>query len=243
MTAPVVILVQPQLGQNIGMAARAMLNFGLTELRLVNPRDGWPNADAGPAASGADHVLDGAAVFDSLSAAKADCVRSYATAQMLRGMTKEVLTPAGFVAAARPLSAQGKIALVFGPERAGLTSADVALCDAMISIPTNPEFGSLNIAMAVTVCAYAWASAADSTPPLRLEGSDGRGLATSAELDGFVEQFEAALDARGYFFPPARAQSMRRSLGNILRRVGFTAQEVQTLRGVVRALERPPLPE
>lgn len=236
MNQPIIVLVRPQLGENIGMVARAMWNFGMSELRLVEPRDGWPNPAAGPAASGADIVLDKAEVFDSVQAAVADCNRVYATAMTLRRMIKETVTPAGAVEQIRELSAHGgRAAILFGPERTGLTTEEVAMGDVLISIPTNPEFGSLNLAQAVVVVAYEWFKQQDNTPPVRLEG-DWEGPATREALDGLIEHLNELLEPRGYFHPDHRTESMKRTLRNIFERPGFTAQEVRTLRGVVRAL-------
>ena len=150
--APVIVLVRPQLGENIGKAARAMLNFGLTELRLVAPRDGWPNPSAGPAASGADSVLEKAQVFDNAADAVADCANIYATTVRKRGVTKPVVTPeqAAQEMAVRP----GRSAILFGAERSGLETSDVALARAILTVPINPEFSSLNLAQAVILCAY-----------------------------------------------------------------------------------------
>lgn len=151
---PVIVLVRPQLGENIGKAARAMLNFGLTEMRLVSPRDGWPNPDAGPAAAGADIVLEKAQVFETLADAVADCPHVYATTVRKRGVTKPVVTPEE---AAREIrNAEGRSAFVFGPERSGLETDDVALARKILTVPINPEFGSLNLAQAVILCAYEW---------------------------------------------------------------------------------------
>jgi len=153
-TRPVIVLVRPQLGENIGKAARAMLNFGLNELRLVAPRDGWPNPSAGPAAAGADEVLEGARVFETLADAVADCAHVYATTVRKRGVTKPVLTPEE---AARAVHAEsGRSAYVFGPERSGLDTEDVALARAIVTVPINPAFASLNLAQAVILCAYEW---------------------------------------------------------------------------------------
>ncbi|MBW8783867.1 MAG: GIY-YIG nuclease family protein, partial [Novosphingobium sp.] len=155
--SPVIVLVRPQLGENIGKAARAMLNFGLTELRLVAPRDGWPNPSAGPAAAGADVVLERASVHDSLAEAVGDCTHVYATTVRKRGVTKPVLTPE---AAARAIHAEpGKAAIVFGPERSGLETDEVALARAIVTVPINPAFASLNLAQAVILCAYEWSKA------------------------------------------------------------------------------------
>jgi tRNA/rRNA methyltransferase len=160
---PVIVLVRPQLGENIGKAARAMLNFGLTEMRLVAPRDGWPNPSAGPAASGADIVLEQAQVFDSVADAVADCGQVYATTVRKRGVTKPVVTPEE---AAREIrSAPGRSAILFGPERSGLDTDDVALARTIITVPINPEFGSLNLAQAVILVAYEWSKGANARQP------------------------------------------------------------------------------
>lgn len=236
MNQPVIVLVRPQLGENIGMVARAMWNFGLCHLRLVEPRDGWPNPAAGPAASGADVVLDKAELFDTLEAAVADCNRVYATAMTLRRMIKETTTPGGAVEQMNQLAAQGgRSAIVFGPERTGLTTEEVAMGDVLISIPTNPEFGSLNLAQAVIVLAYEWHRQQDTTPPVRLEG-DYEGPATRETLDGLINHLNDLLEPRGYFHPDHRTESMKRTLRNIFERPGFTGQEVRTLRGVMRCL-------
>lgn len=152
--APIIILVRPQLGENIGKAARAMLNFGLTEMRIVNPRDGWPNPSAGPAASGADVVLEQAQVFDTLAEATADISHIYATTVRKRGVTKPVLTPEA--AAGEIIGANGRSAILFGAERSGLETEEVAVARSIITVPINPEFGSLNLAQAVILCAYEW---------------------------------------------------------------------------------------
>ena len=232
---PVMVLVHPQLGENIGKAARAMLNFGLTEMRLVAPRDGWPNPSAGPAASGADVVLEKAQVFGSVPEAIADCAHVYATTVRKRGVTKPVLTPA---AAADEIAAQqGRSAILFGPERSGLETDDVALARAIVTVPINPEFGSLNLAQAVILCAYEWSkhqvlaqpTLEDELPP-----------APQEELDGLVAHFEELLAPRGYFRPPARAAATRRTLRGVLTKPGWNHLEVRTLRGVLSALGKPP---
>jgi tRNA/rRNA methyltransferase len=236
---PAIVLIEPQLGENIGMVARAMWNFGLTDLRLVNPRDGWPNPAAGPAASGADIVLDRARVYDSFAAAVADCNRVYVTAMVLRRMIKNVATPAGAVTEMLALAAQGaRSALVFGPERTGLSTDDVARGEVLITIPTNPAFGSLNLAQAVIVILYEWYSQRDTTPPMRLDG-DYDGPAPRASLDGLIDYVIGELDKRGYFYPNHRSASMQRTLRNIFERPGFTDQEVRTLRGALRNLVIP----
>jgi tRNA/rRNA methyltransferase len=232
---PVVVLVRPQLGENIGKAARAMLNFGLTEMRLVTPRDGWPNPSAGPAAAGADMVLEHAQVYETLAEAVADCANVYATTVRKRGVTKPVLTPEE---AAREVHTQsGRSALVFGPERSGLETEDVALARAIVTVPINPEFGSLNLAQAVILCAYEWSKNADLAQPT---AEDLLPPAPQDELEGLIGHLEAMLEPREYFFPHSRAQATRLTLRNLLTKPGWNHLEVRTLRGVLSSLERDP---
>ncbi|MBN8500713.1 MAG: RNA methyltransferase [Sphingomonadales bacterium] len=232
---PVIVLVRPQLGENIGKAARAMLNFGLTELRLVTPRDGWPNPSAGPAAAGADLVLERAAVFDSLAAAVADCTHVYATTVRKRGVTKPVLTPDQAAKAVR--TAPGRAAYVFGPERSGLETEDVALARAIVTVPINPEFGSLNLAQAVILMAYEWSRQADLVqPPLE----ELLPPAPQEELDGMIAQLDAMLEPTGYFLPEDRAAATRITLRNMLTKPGWNHLEVRTMRGVLSALRKGP---
>jgi tRNA/rRNA methyltransferase len=231
--SPLIVLVRPQLGENIGKAARAMLNFGLTELRLVAPRDGWPNPSAGPAAAGADVVLERAAVYDTLAEAVADCAHVYATTVRKRGVTKPVLTPEQAAGAIRRES--GRSALVFGPERSGLETEEVALSRAIVTVPINPEFASLNLAQAVILCAYEWSKRADLVQPTT---EDLLPPAPQQELEGLIAHFEALLEERDYFFPPSRAAASRRTLRTVLTKPGWNHLEVRTLRGVLSALER-----
>jgi tRNA/rRNA methyltransferase len=231
-SAPVIVLVRPQLGENIGKAARAMLNFGLTELRLVSPRDGWPNPSAGPAASGADVVLEGARVFDSVADAVADCAHVYATTVRKRGVTKPVATPEQ--AAVRIRIAPGRSAILFGPERSGLETDDVALARTIVTVPINPEFGSLNLAQAVILVAYEWSKGEGLAKPTEEELDP---PAPQEELEGMLGQLDAMLEATGFFHPEARAPATRRTLRTLLTKPGWTAQEVRTLRGVLSALE------
>jgi len=231
---PVIVLVRPQLGENIGKAARAMLNFGLTEMRLVTPRDGWPNPDAGPAAAGADIVLEQAQVYSSLAEAVADCAHVYATTVRKRGVTKPVVTPEE---AAREIhGAQGRSAYVFGPERSGLETEDVALARKILTVPINPEFGSLNLAQAVILCAYEWSKGAALVSPTE---EDLLPPAPQEELEGMIGQFETLLDAAGYFFPPDRVGATKRTLRNLLTKPGWNHLEVRTLRGVLSSLANP----
>lgn len=233
---PAIVLVRPQLGMNIGAVARAMLNFGLTELRLVQPRDGWPNPEAGPSASGADAVIEGALVFSSLADAIADCSLTIGTAMTTRDMIRRITAPAGAVAEIRAMPT--KSALVFGPERTGLVRDDLLHCHALCIIPSNPDFGSLNLAQAVAVLGYAWVMAHDAPPPSWIINHDGP--APQADLAGLIAALEERLDAHGWFNPaPGRRDSARRMLSNIFTRPGFSTAEVQFLRGVVRSLGQP----
>lgn len=229
---PVIVLVRPQLGENIGKAARAMLNFGLTELRLVSPRDGWPNPSAGPAASGADLVLEQAQLFESVADAVADCAHVYATTVRKRGVTKPVVTPEE---AARTIrAAPDRTAILFGPERSGLETDDVALARTILTVPINPEFGSLNLAQAVILVAYEWSKGAGlASPP----ATDLDAPAPQQELDGMIGQLDAMLDESGYYFPPDRIPATRRTLRTLLTKPGWSSQELRTLRGVLSALE------
>jgi tRNA/rRNA methyltransferase len=232
---PVLVLVRPQLGENIGKAARAMLNFGLTEMRLVAPRDGWPNPDAGPAASGADEVLEGAKVYPTTAEAVADCAHVYATTVRKRGVTRPVLTPEE---AAQEVHTQaGRSAILFGPERSGLETDDVALARAIITVPINPAFASLNLAQAVILVAYEWSKAESLPQPTAEELLP---PAPQEELDGLIAHLEALLEPRGYFLPPSRAAATRRTLRGMLTKPGWNHLEVRTLRGVLSYLEKPP---
>lgn len=240
---PVIVLVRPQLGENIGKAARAMLNFGLTELRLVAPRDGWPNPSAGPAASGADVVLEQARVYETTAEAVADCAHVHATTVRKRGVTKPVI---GADEAGRQVhTLPGRHAIIFGPERSGLETEDVALARNILTIPINPEFASLNLAQAVILVAYEWsrmgrelADAGDVLVQPTLEET--LPPAPQDELDAMIAHFEALLAPRGYFRPEARAESTRRTLRGLLTKPGWNHLEVRTLRGILSALEKGP---
>ncbi|PLK25985.1 RNA methyltransferase [Novosphingobium sp. TH158] len=234
-TDPVIVLVRPQLGENIGKAARAMLNFGLAEMRLVSPRDGWPNPSAGPAAAGADIVLEKAQVFETLADAVADCAHVYATTVRKRGVTKPVMTPEQ---AAKTIHAEpGRSALVFGPERSGLETDDVALARTILTVPINPEFGSLNLAQAVILCAYEWSKQASLAQPTIEELLP---PAPQDELEGMIAHLESLLEPAGYFFPESRAAATRRTLRTMLTKPAWNHLEVRTMRGVLSALEKKP---
>jgi len=231
---PVIVLVRPQLGQNIGKSARAMLNFGLTEMRLVAPRDGWPNPDAGPSASGADIVLERAQVFDSVPDAIADCSNVYASTVRRRDLVMPVVTPE-LMADAIAESA-GRTALLFGPERSGLETEDVALANAIVTVPINPEFGSLNLAQAVILLAYEWSKRSDLASPTTKELED---PAPHGEVEGLIGQLEEELDAKGYFHPPSRTEATKNTIRTILTKTGWSSREVKAMRGIVRALVNP----
>ena len=232
---PVIVLVRPQLGENIGKAARAMLNFGLTEMRLVSPRDGWPNPSAGPAASGADIVLQNAKVYDSVAAATADCAQVFATTVRKRGVTKPVATPEQ--AATEIHAALGRSAILFGPERSGLETDDVAVARTIITVPINPEFGSLNLAQAVILVAYEWSKGLTAERELSQPSINPiMPPAPQEELDGMIGQLDAMLMGAGFFHLPDKMQSTRRTLRTLLTKPGWSSQEIRTLRGVLSSL-------
>jgi tRNA/rRNA methyltransferase len=231
---PVIVLVRPQLGENIGKAARAMLNFGLTDMRLVNPRDGWPNPSAGPAASGADIVLERAQVFNSVQDAIADCSTVFASTVRRRDLVMPVLKPedmaAGIVQSAK------RSAILFGAERSGLETEEVALANAIVTVPINPDFGSLNLAQAVILLAYEWSKTTTlAVPPEKeLEAP-----APHGEVEGLIGQLDEALEQKGYFHPPSRMQATKNTLRTIFTKTGWSSREVKAVRGVLRALVGP----
>jgi tRNA/rRNA methyltransferase len=234
-TKPIIVLVRPQLGQNIGKAARAMLNFGLTELRLVAPRDGWPNPDAGPSASGADIVLESAKVFSTVQDAIADCSTVFASTVRRRDLVMPVLRPeqmADEIAAAPERSA-----ILFGPERSGLQTEEVALAKAIVTVPINPEFASLNLAQAVILLAYEWSKrSALAQPPAK----DLEPPAPHGEVEGLIQQLDEALTAKGYYHPPSRTQATKNTIRTIFTKTGWSSREVKAVRGIIRALVNPP---
>lgn len=235
MTAkPVIVLVRPQLGQNIGKAARAMLNFGLAEMRLVAPRDGWPNPEAGPAASGADLVLEQAQLFETTEQAIADCNLVFASTVRRRDLVMPVVEPEAM--ADQIVGSQGRSAILFGPERSGLETEDVALADAIVTVPINPDFGSLNLAQAVILLAYEWSRRAALSQPTAKEGEP---AAPHGDLEGLIEQVNAELDAKGYFHPPSRTQATKNTLRTIFTKAGWSSREVKAVRGIIRALVDP----
>ena len=244
---PVIVLVEPQLGENIGMAARAMLNCRLTELRLVKPRDGWPSDEATAAAAGADEVVEGARVFDTTADAVADLERVFATTARTRDMTQRILTPrqAGaeirdFMTGARTGDQGGiKAGVLFGREAKGLKNDDLVLCDAVVMAPVNPAFSSLNLAQAVFCIGYEWLLAGFGDG----EGGGGRLTmkketrpANKSELQSLFEHLEQELDASGFLHVKEKRPVMVRNIRNVLQRAHLTEQEVRTLRGIITSL-------
>jgi tRNA/rRNA methyltransferase len=239
----------PQIAENIGMVARAMGNFGLDDLRVIDPRDGWPSETARAVASGAAALIDEATLTPTLAEAISDLNWVCATTARQRDQRKPVLTPEEAVAEMRRRTNSGqRCGILFGRERNGLTSDEVADCDAIVMIPVRSEFASLNLAQAVLLLGYEWLKAGDEASLGRVTTYEspitsgvhlGRDIpATKAELLGLFEHLEAELDRLGFFFPVERRQVVVRNLRNMFARMDATAQEVRTLRGVVATLAR-----
>jgi tRNA/rRNA methyltransferase len=228
---PAIILVSSQMGENIGAAARVMANFGLTDLRLVSPRDGWPNPAADTMSAGALDGVVTARVFDTVEQAIADCGLVLATTARARGMEKPVHDVAG--ARERIASTPARTGILFGAERTGLTNEAVTLADAILSYPVNPKFASLNLAQAVAVFAHGWAEG-QGLPPRFADSIDAP--ATREDLIGMMEHFEDELDRAGFFMPAVKRDVMVRNLRNAFTRSGWTEQEVRTFRGAIKAL-------
>jgi tRNA/rRNA methyltransferase len=238
-TGPAIILVEPQLGENIGMVARAMANFGLSELRLVNPRDGWPSEKARAAASRADHVIDAVKVFEDLASAVADLNFVFATTARERDGFKAVRGP---VEAGRALrtrqAADQRTGILFGRERFGLYNDEVGLADEIVTFPVDPGFSSLNIAQAVLLMSYEWMkSGLEDETATNFSGPEMK-PASKEELHGLFAYLEGALEARGYFRPAAKKPKMIDNLRAVLTRAGFAEPELKVLRGIVSSLDR-----
>lgn len=232
---PAIILVDPQLGSNIGMTARAMLNCGLAELRLVRPRDGWPSEYAEAAAAGATVVLEGTKLFDTTADAVADLKRVYAATTRPRDMTKTVVTPRQAVAELTALPPGCSAGILFGPERSGLINDDIALADTVMTVPLNPAFASLNLSQAVLLFGYEWFLASDETPARQVVMPTSEPAAKEV-LINFFERLESALDETGFLVPIEKRPAMVRNIRNMFQRVGLSDQEVRTLHGIVSAL-------
>ena len=237
-TPPAFILVRPQMGENIGAAARAMLNFGLEGLRVVGPRDGWPNPRAVAMASGAGRLLDHAGPYGSVADAIADCDYVFATTARGRDLAKPVMTPERAMETARALAAEGRrVGVLFGPERAGLENDDLAQANAIVTVPVNPAFPSLNLGQCVLLMGYEWRRLAGEVAPevLALARTD---LATHIEVERLGDHYEERLEAAGFFFPPAKAPGLRLALRSMWARLNLTRAEVQTFHGMLRQILR-----
>jgi len=232
------ILVAPQMGENIGAAARAMMNFGITDLRLVRPRDGWPNAAAIDTGAKAFNFIN-VQVFDSLSDASKDLNKLYATTARARDMVKPVYSPDAAIKNALPIVANGaaKVGFVFGPERTGLENDDLSRCHAIINVPTNPDFSSLNLGQCVLLIAYAIGQVNDGIPDVTLPMGDSA-PASQEKLDEFLTRLEDALDDAQFYKTPDAKTPMVRNIRNMFKRNDLSEQEVKTLHGIVSALLR-----
>ncbi|WP_376872705.1 RNA methyltransferase [Albirhodobacter sp. R86504] len=236
---PVFVLVQPQLGENIGAAARAMLNFSLSRMRLVDPRDGWPNPRAVALASGAAaQVLDHAGVFATTADAIADCDFVFATTARGRELAKPIYTPEAAMAEARARIAKGqKVAVLFGPERTGLENDDIIRANAIITVPVNPQFFSLNLGQAVLLTAYEFSRQTVEVAPIA-QGLAGQEPASAVEVEKLGDHWEMRLEEAGFFFPETKIAHMKMNLRNMWTRFAMTRAEVQTLHGILRQVLR-----
>jgi tRNA/rRNA methyltransferase len=237
-TAPSFVLVRPQMGENIGAAARAMLNFGLDHMRIVAPRDGWPNPAAVAMASGAGRVLDGARLSPDLPDALADCSFVFATTARDRDMTKPVYTPeAAMALAAEKIAAGQRVAVLFGPERAGLENDDISRANAIVSVPVNPDFASLNLAQCVLLIGYEWMRQQAAQAPV-VDNMAGTDWADHSEIEHLAKHYEERMEDAGFFFPEHKATSMKTNLRNMWSRLPLTRADVQMLHGTLRQMVR-----
>ncbi|GIT85768.1 RNA methyltransferase [Roseobacter sp. OBYS 0001] len=235
---PAFVLVRPQMGENIGASARAMWNFGLDRMRVVAPRDGWPNQAAVALASGAGRLLDNASLSPDLPASIEDCSFVFATTARPRDLTKPVFSPEEAMrAAAERISAGERVAVLFGPERAGLENDDIARANAIISVPVNPDFPSLNLAQCVLLVGYEWMRATGDVTPQAVEMS-GTEWAENIEVEHLATHYEDRLEEMGFFFPAHKSQSMRTNLRNFWSRMPMTRADVQMLHGMMRQMVR-----
>ena len=236
--APSFVLVRPQMGENIGAAARAMLNFGLERMRVVAPRDGWPNPAAVAMASGAGRVLDGAVVSADLPEALADCSFVFATTARDRDLTKPVYTPEAAMQLAVAKIAKGeRVAVLFGAERAGLENDDISRANAIVSVPTNPDFASLNLAQCVLLMGYEWMRLQSDQAPVD-DALAGTQWAEHAEIEHLAKHYEERMEEAGFFYPEHKAQSMKTNLRNLWSRLPLTRADVQILHGTLRQMVR-----
>ncbi|MEM7718726.1 MAG: RNA methyltransferase [Pseudomonadota bacterium] len=238
MSQPSFVLVRPQMGENIGAAARAMWNFGLDRMVIVAPRDGWPNPKAVAMASGAGRLLDDAKPSDTTADAVEDAHFVFATTARSRDLTKDIYSPeAAMVEAQRRIADGQRVAVLFGPERAGLENDDIAKANAIISVPVNPDFPSLNLAQCVLLTAYEWRRATSEVVATEtaLAGTE---MATSIEIEKLAEHYEDRLGTAGFFFPAEKADGMKTVLRNLWSRMPLTRADVQMLHGILRQMVR-----
>ena len=235
---PSVVLVRPQMGEKIGAAARGMWNFGLDRMRVVAPRDGWPSQKAVAMASGAGRLLDEAGHFDRVEDALADAHFVLATTARPRGLTKPVLSPEEAMRQAAERIARGEnVSIMFGPERSGLENEDIAQANAIVSVPVNPDFPSLNLAQCVLLLGYEWRRATQTIQGESMEMAKTE-WAETGEIEKLSEQFETTLDQAGFFFPEAKAEGMKTNLRNLWSRMPLTRSDVQIFHGMMRQMVR-----
>ena len=238
MNQPSFVLVRPQMGENIGAAARAMWNFGLDRLSVVAPRDGWPNPKAVAMASGAGRLLDQARLHHTTAEAIAESQFVFATTARSRDLTKKVYSPEAAMLEARDrITAGQRVAVLFGPERAGLENEDIAKANAIISVPVNPDFPSLNLAQCVLLTAYEWRRATTEVTPVETAFA-GTETASTIEIEKLAQHYEDRLESAGFFFPPEKADGMKTVLRNLWSRMPLTRADVQMLHGVLRQMVR-----
>ncbi len=234
---PAFVLIRPQMGENIGAAARGMWNFGLERMRVVAPRDGWPNSKAVAMASGAGRLLDEAQLVETTADAVSDCHWVLATTARPRGLTKTVLTPERAMAEAqRRIAAGEKVAVLFGPERAGMENDDIARANAIVSVPVNPDFASLNLAQCVLLMAYEWRRQTTEMAHEEIEAAGD--WASQIEVEALASHYEERLETAGFFFPDTKAEGMKINLRNLWSRMPLTRADVQILHGILRQMVR-----
>ena len=235
---PSVVLVRPQMGENIGAAARGMWNFGLDRMRVVAPRDGWPSQKAVAMASGAGRLLDEAGHFDRVEDALVDAHFVFATTARPRGLTKPVLSPEEAMRQAAERVARGEnVSIMFGPERSGLENEDIAQANAIVSVPVNPDFPSLNLAQCVLLLGYEWRRATENIQAETMEMAKTE-WAVTGDIEKLSEHFETTLDQAGFFFPEAKAEGMKTNLRNLWSRMPLTRSDVQIFHGMMRQMVR-----
>lgn len=234
---PAFVLIRPQMGENIGAAARGMWNFGLDRMRIIAPRDGWPNQKAVAMASGAGRLLDEAQIFEDTQGALADCDYVYATTARPRGLTKLVLTPEAAMQDARKRIGEGqKVAVMFGPERSGMENDDIARANAIISVPVNPDFPSLNLAQCVLLTGYEWRREAVEVDASRVDAAGD--WAEQIEIEKLSDHYEERLETARFFYPEHKAENMKLNLRNMWSRMPMTRADVQMLHGMMRQMVR-----